>query len=131
MKGTEPGDSVEVWFKGGGKNSESFTYEVVSDTGNEVLVVAAEDYTGASPVQTAGPHYLDYYLDALEANGVDVDVYDVDARGRTAPDHLGVLSHYDAVVWYTETTSSREELGGGQETPTVWQWTRSLSSAPT
>ena len=24
------------------------------------------------------------------------DVYDVDANGRTAPDALGVLSHYDA-----------------------------------
>ena len=101
VKGTEPGDTVEVWFKGGGKNSESFTYEVVSDTNNEVLVVAAEDYTGASPVYAGGPNYLDYYLDALEANGVDADVYDVDARNRTAPDHLGVLSHYDAVVWYT------------------------------
>ena len=53
VKGTEPGDSVEVWFKGGGKTSESFTYEAVSDTGNEVLVVAAEDYTGASPTQSA------------------------------------------------------------------------------
>jgi hypothetical protein len=28
-------------------------------------------------------------------------VYDVDAHGRTAPDALGVLSHYDAVLWYT------------------------------
>ena len=27
-------------------------------------------------------------------------MYDVDARGRIAPDQLGVLSHYDAVVWY-------------------------------
>ena len=115
VKGTEPGDSVEVWFKGGGKNSESFTYEVVSDTGNEVLVVAAEDYTGASPPQTAGPHYLDYYVDALEANGVDADVYDVDARGRTAPDHMGVLSHYDAVVWYTgdDIVTRRVGWGGG------------------
>ena len=131
VKGTELGDSVEVWFKGGGKNSESFTYEVVSDTGNDVLVVAAEDYTGASPVQTAGPHYLDYYLDALEANGVEVDVYDVDARGRTAPDHMGVLSHYDAVVWYTGDDVVTRRAGWGQVTPTVWQWTRSSSSAPT
>jgi hypothetical protein len=66
-----------------------------------VLVVAAEDYTGASPVQEPGPHYLDYYLTALADNGVRADVYDVDDRGRTAPDHLGVLSHYDAVLWYT------------------------------
>lgn len=102
VEGTEAGDSVEVWFRGGGRRSESFTYEVVSDTDNEVLIVAAEDYTGASPGPTpGGPHYLDYYLDALEDNGIGADVYDVDARGRTAPDHLGVLSHYDAVVWYT------------------------------
>ncbi len=101
VTGTEPGDSVEVWFEGGGEISESFTYEAVSETGNEVLVVAAEDYTGASPLQAGGPNYVDYYLDALEANGHDADVYDVDARDRTAPDHIGVLSHYDAVVWYT------------------------------
>ena len=48
-----------------------------------------------------GPHYVDYYVDAIEANGSDADVYDIDARGRTAPDQLGVLSHYDAVIWYT------------------------------
>ena len=50
---------------------------------------------------TNGPHYLEYYTDALTANGVDFDVYDVDARSRIAPDSLGVLGHYDAVVWYT------------------------------
>jgi murein tripeptide amidase MpaA len=102
VTGTDPGDSVEVWFEGGGERSDSFTYEAVSETGNDVLVVAAEDYTGASPGPTpGGPHYLDYYLDALAANGVDADVYDVDARNRTAPDHVGVLNHYDGVIWYT------------------------------
>ena len=105
VRGADPGDTVKVWFEGdeGRKDykSESFTYKQVSDSGRKVLVVAAEDYTGASPVQTAGPHYLNYYLDAIRANGFKADVYDVDARGRTAPDHLGVLSHYDAVVWYT------------------------------
>jgi hypothetical protein len=101
VTGTEPGDTVEVWFEGGGESSESFTYEAVSESGDRVLVVAAEDYTGASPNQAPGPHYLDYYLDALDANGEDADVYDVDAEGRTAPDALGVLSHYDAAVWYT------------------------------
>lgn len=115
VTGTEPGDSVEVWFEGGGENSESFTYEAVSETGNEVLVVAAEDYTGASPLQAGGPNYADYYLDALEANGFDGDVYDVDARKRTAPDHIGVLSHYDAVVWYTgdDIVTRRVGWGGG------------------
>ena len=70
VTGTDPGDSVEVWFEGGGAESDRFTYQAVSETGNRVLVVAAEDYTGASPAQTPGPHYLDYYLDALAANGV-------------------------------------------------------------
>lgn len=102
VRGTDPGDSVEVWFTGGGKRSESFTYQAVSETDHRVLVVAAEDYTGASPAQDPnGPHFADTYVDALAANGEDADVYDVDAAGRLAPDALGVLSHYDAVVWET------------------------------
>lgn len=102
VTGTDPGDTVEVWFTGGGERSPSFTYEAVSDSDSRVLVVAAEDYTGASPAQApGGPHYLDYYLDALAANGVDADVWDVDAEGRKAPDALGVLSHYDGAIWYT------------------------------
>ena len=51
--------------------------------------------------RTAGPHYVDTYTDALAANGQQADVYDIDAAGRIAPDALGVLSHYDAVVWET------------------------------
>jgi Zinc carboxypeptidase len=101
VTGTDPGDSVEVWFEGGGERSDSFTYRAVSESGNRVLVVAAEDYTGASPVQTPGPHFVDRYTDALAANGQQADVYDIDAAGRIAPDALGVLSHYDAVIWET------------------------------
>ena len=102
VTGTDPGDSVKVWFEGGGATSDSFTYDAVSESGKRVLLLSAEDYTGASPVQPAGgPFYLSFYEDALAANGVDFDVYDVDAHHRTAPDALGVLSHYDAVVWYT------------------------------
>jgi len=111
VTGTSPGDSVEVWFEGGGERSDSFTYQAVSETGNRVLVVAAEDYSGASPVQPAGPHHLQYYLDALAANGVAADVYDVDARGRIAPDHIGVLSHYDGVIWYTGDDVVTREAG--------------------
>ena len=55
VTGTDPGDSVEVWFEGGGQRSDSFTYQAVSESGNRVLVVAAEDYTGASPVQVGWP----------------------------------------------------------------------------
>jgi hypothetical protein len=46
-----------------------------------VLVVAAEDHSGISPVykSTSGPSYLHYYLDALAvdalaANGIGADV---------------------------------------------------------
>src|SRR3954470_7317705 len=113
VTGTSPGDSVEVWFEGGGQKSESFTYQAVSESGRRMLVVAAEDYTGASPVQTPNLHYVQYYLDALAANGIAADVYDVDARGRTAPDQLGVLSHYDGVIWYTGDDVVTREAGRG------------------
>ncbi len=101
ITGTSPGDTVKVWFEGGGQVSESFTYTVRSDSNRRVLVLAAEDYSGISPVYRRGPMYLSYYLDALAANGIQADVYDVDAMGRKAPSPLGVLSHYAAVVWYT------------------------------
>jgi Zinc carboxypeptidase len=113
ISGTSPTNSVEVWFEGGGQTSDSFTYTAVSETGNPVLIMAAEDYSGASPVQTPGPHFLGYYQDALSDNGIASDVYDVDANGRTAPDSLGVLSHYDAVVWYTGNDIITREPGWG------------------
>src|SRR6185312_11462876 len=89
VTGTSPGDSVKVWFEGGGATSDSFTYSAAVESTNRVLIVAAEDYTGASPVQTPGPHYLGFYQSALAANGIASDVYNVDARGRKAPDALG------------------------------------------
>ena len=114
VTGTDPGDNVRVWFQGGGARSDSFRYDAVSETGKRVLVLSAEDYTGASPDQPpGGPFHLSYYADALAANGVDFDVYDVDANGRTAPDNLGVLSHYDAVVWYTGDDVVTRETGWG------------------
>jgi murein tripeptide amidase MpaA len=115
VTGTAPGDTVKVWFEGGGAQSGSFTYRAVSETGKRVLVLAAEDYSGASGAYPAGPrpYYLSYYADALAANGIDFDVYDVDANARTAPDALGVLSHYDAVVWYTGNDIITREPGWG------------------
>ncbi|MTB87217.1 immune inhibitor A [Aeromicrobium senzhongii] len=116
---TRPGDSVEVWFTGteprsrhhgsrgrhgGGKgtsvSSTPFTYRVANDIGGDVLILAAEDVTGISPVQgVASAKYADEYAAALTAAGYSSDVYDVDVNGRVAPHHLGVLSHYDAIVW--------------------------------
>jgi hypothetical protein len=114
VTGTAPGDTVKVWFTGGGATSPSFTYTVESDSNRRVLVVAAEDYTGASPpIGGTAPAYLSFYTDALTANGVAFDVYDVDAHNRTAPDNLGVLGHYDAVVWYTGDDVVTRELGWG------------------
>ena len=131
VTGTKPGDTVEVWFEGGGQRSESFTYPMALDTGRKVLVVAAEDYTGASPVQQPILKYADYYLKALKANGIDADVYDVDARGRIAPDQLGVLGHYEAVVWYPGDDIVTRKAGAPGATPTGWPWTRCSSSGPT
>jgi hypothetical protein len=109
VTGTDPGDEVEVWFeakkKGKTRISDSFTYTAESESGAETLIVAAEDYTGISNspayASATSPNYLQFFTDALEANGISYDVYDVDAHGRVAPDHLGVLGHFDSVVWYT------------------------------
>jgi len=103
VTGTQPGDSVKVWFTGAGQTSDSFTYAAKVESANRVLVMAAEDYSGLSPVYKSNPRpaYLSYYLDALAANSLGADVYDVDANGREAPSPLGVLSHYKAVIWYT------------------------------
>ncbi|MGH2484273.1 MAG: M14 family zinc carboxypeptidase [Candidatus Limnocylindria bacterium] len=115
VSGTAPGDTVEVQFQGGGAFSDSFTYEVVSDSNRSLLVMAAEDYTGFSPAKpgVTAPQYLDFYTDALDANSIQYDVYDVDANNRTAPDNLGVLSHYDAVIWYTGDDIVTREPGWG------------------
>jgi hypothetical protein len=103
----KPGDKVEVWFTGrkrgtGTVASEHFTYAVNADIGGEVLVLAMEDVTGASPVQTGtSALYADEHVAALTAAGRSSDVYDFDTQGREAPHPLGVLSHYKAVVWET------------------------------
>jgi murein tripeptide amidase MpaA len=102
------GDEVEVWFEGreavrGGRNrtvaSDHFTYEVASDSGADVLVIANEDYTGVNPQQEGGPNALPYYTAALDDNGVAYDTWDTDVDG--VPHDLGVLSHYDTVIWET------------------------------
>lgn len=106
VRGADEGDDVEVWFTGvkpgrGPVRSDSFTYTVASDSGDDVLVVANEDYTGDNPSYPAGtdaPAYADAHVAAIEAAGYSTDVWDVDAQG--VPHDLGVLDHYDAVLWY-------------------------------
>ena len=100
--GTATGKDLPKGEKPGPVESEHFTYEVAQDTGNSVLIIANEDYTGVNPERSAGTNaglkYLDEHVAALEANGVTPDVWDVDAQG--VPHDLGVLGHYDAVLWY-------------------------------
>jgi hypothetical protein len=105
VRGAKPGDEVEVWFNAveltrGFVESEHFTYTLASDSGAEALILANEDYTGVNPTYPAGtdaPKYADEYAAALDANGVSHATFDMDALG--VPHPLGVLSHFDAVVW--------------------------------
>ena len=107
VTGFNDGDSVRVWFSGAGQTSEAFTFTVEEQQENpaDVLILAAEDYSGAANdppyASTTSPNYLSYYTSAIEASGRTWDVYDVDAMGRQYPHHLGVLSHYNGMVWYT------------------------------
>jgi hypothetical protein len=34
VAGTKPGDEVNVWFEGGGKQSQSFTYSAAHESAN-------------------------------------------------------------------------------------------------
>ena len=105
-----PGDTVRVWFTGrnpgrhggSGVSTEPFSYTVQQDIGGDVLILAAEDTTGLSPVQgVVSAKFADEYASSLAAAGYSSDVYDFDLSGRQAPHPLGVLSHYKAVVWET------------------------------
>ena len=106
VQGASPGEDVEVWFSGvkrgtGPVQSEHFTYTLESDTGDDVLVIANEDYTGVDPEYPPGvtaPKYDEAHMQAIENAGYSADVWDVDAQG--VPHDLGVLGHYDAVMWY-------------------------------
>ncbi len=109
VRGTKVGDSVEVKFagtttRGTSKRSSrvesvSFTYTVASTSRAEVLIVANEAYTGVNPVQAGvtAPVYTSAYAEALDANDIDYEIWNVDAQG--VPHDLGVLSHFDAVIW--------------------------------
>jgi hypothetical protein len=88
-----------------------YDYNVANATGNPILLVAAEDYTGTNPTYPpGGPFYLDYYKDALDVGGYAYDVWDVDQQG--IPYYPEVLSHYEAAIWYTgDDYAARVPLG--------------------
>ncbi|MGY1679914.1 M14 family zinc carboxypeptidase [Geodermatophilus sp. SYSU D01176] len=105
VRGASVGQDVEVWFTGvrpgrGPVTSERFTYTVGHD-GGSVLVLANEDYEGFNPGPpgaTTAPRYAQQYVDALTDAGIGSAVWDVSAQG--VPHDLGVLGHFDSVVWY-------------------------------
>ena len=60
----QAGRRVRVWFTGedGTTNSASFNYRAVEESGDPVLIMADENYTGPTPDQDpSGPNYLSYY----------------------------------------------------------------------
>ena len=124
VRGQKPGDKVTVWFTAAGAQPTApFTYTVSNDIGGDVLVLAAEDVTGASPAQgVATAKYADEHVAAIEAAGKTVDVYDMDANGRKVPHPLGVLSHYKAVVWETGDDIIPRATGQGSGTAARNAW---------
>ena len=103
VTGFRAGDSVQVWFEGGGERSDAVHVHRRRERPEATCSCSPPRTTPARiPARsTPAPSTSSVYTDALQSLGVSYDVYDIDARGRTAPDPLGVLSHYDAVVWYT------------------------------
>jgi Zinc carboxypeptidase/Collagen triple helix repeat (20 copies)/Bacterial Ig domain len=117
----EEGEVLTVTIRAGGQSQQfSYRIEALPDpppAGEEpkqrVLVVAAEDYTGVSPNRRpdydVAPRYLTQHVQALEAAGYEVEVFNSDApplnaEGEPAPKRitgLGILSHFDAVLYYT------------------------------
>jgi hypothetical protein len=126
VTGTSPGDTVEAWFgaggprgvppEAGGVTSEAFTYTVAVGSPQRVLVVAGGDLAprlelpaglparpdlDLAPDPGRAPTGAGAVVEALAAAGIAADMYDVEAQGRRSPHPLGVLAHYEAVVWVT------------------------------
>ena len=118
---------------GGLQQRFSYRVEAVPDAVPEggtakkrVLVIAAEDYTGVSPNRRPGydvaPRYLQAHVDALDAAGYEVETFNVDApplspAGQPTtrnPSFLGVLSHFDAIVWYSGDDMLPQERHGDE-----------------
>ena len=86
----------------GKERSSRFTYEARSSR-QRVLIMSAEDYTGPTnrTRPRPGPYYLDDYRGARGQRHRRRRLRRRRQRHDRAPHPLGVLSHYDAVMWYT------------------------------
>ncbi len=116
VTGARPGDSVKVWFTAGGETSDAFTYQVAPHRGSRVLVVIGGDHRPPAenlPGPGGPAERLSPVTAALSAHGVEADTYDVDANNRMAPDALGVLGHYEAVIWSTNEDQRTDSVALG------------------
>ena len=105
VTGTKAGDSVEVWFTSTRrhKKSDSFTYEVRSDSNADVVLVWRTTAETARCRRTR-TRRLRTTSSTTPRRWADTphDVYDYDAEDRKAPHPLALfLSHFDAIIWYT------------------------------
>ena len=82
--------------------SEHFTYQVAQDTGNSVLVIANEDYTGVNPDVPAGHDRAEVPRRARRgARGQRRDPATSGMSTRRACRTISACSsHYDSVLWY-------------------------------
>ena len=108
VTGTEAGDEVEVWFSGRKRGDRTGDQRALHLQGARRHRRRRADprRRGRDRPQPragrgTGAKYADEMAAALTAAGRTSDVYDFDTQGREAPHHLGVLSHYDAVLWET------------------------------
>jgi hypothetical protein len=113
IRDQEPGDEITYWILNRWSIDGPYTYPVESPDGENfdspILILSAEDYTGEYPVyeNPDAPNYLDYYRTALEDANLSYDVWDITRSG--VPPTVELLSHYDAIIWYT----------GDDQAPTV------------
>ncbi len=88
IDGQSAGDQVTYSIIADDQPIGPFSYSVAQTSGNPVLLLSADD------------NYLDDYTTSLAAAGVGHDIWSAQVQ-KSAPDFAGVLSHYNAVVWYS------------------------------
>src|SRR3954468_2171938 len=69
VTGFSQGDNVDVWFTAGSHSSTPFRFNAEKSKAGDVLVMAAEDYSGNTNIfgegPRPGPEFLAYYTQAL------------------------------------------------------------------
>ena len=135
VTGTGPGDSVEGLVRGRRRSGATRSPTTVgSDSGNRVLVLVgrglhrrvARDSRRCRRLSTSPTTTMRWPPTASASTSMTSTR--TAARRRT---HLGVLSHYDAVVWYTGDDVVTREPGWGPATRRDWRCRSCSRSATT